>query len=353
MISVDTQIRGFDARSWHRLVTLVAPGLASRAPHEFAARATEEGGTLLVLYHQTRILRAIHTHRGVVDAAVWPGPENMEALARAHGARFVLAAEAGALEELYERLGGRLRIDDDAITLSLVTLGALRELHDEGELHFWPRWIDQRIPLPTPAVLHRMFDFLLPDGQCAVITLFDRAEIDTALLIRRRGEALDRVYGPEALKDIVGPLGGDFRRDYRIIRTAVERTMGPLALGLFAETATIHSLLRTDRPGAWAEAIALRDVVIDPMPLWLAAAASAGVVRAAANRSRGLITGLGLLGALSPTMRRLREMADAVTDAVTGFDFERVLGFDPLRVLAQILRRSSPSGSQPRDHDTP
>jgi hypothetical protein len=338
VISLDTHITGFDARSWHRLVTLVAPGLSSRAPHEFDARAAEEGGTLLVLYHGERILRAVHTHRGVVAAGAWPGRDDLGALAQAHGARFVLAAEAGAVEELYERIGARVRLDDDLATTVLLALGAARELEDEGQLHLWPRLVDQRIPLPTATVLKRTFDFVLPDGRAALVALFDGDAIDTAVLAIRRGATLERVLGPEVLREVVGPLGGDFRRDYRVIRPAVERAFGPLAFGVFAETATVHALLRDERAGVWAEAIAARDVIMDPMPAWLAMAAGAGVVRAAAARSKGLMAGLGILGALNPTVRRIREVAEAVS----GLDVERVLGFNPFRVLAEILRRSSP-----------
>jgi hypothetical protein len=337
VIALETTFRGFDARSWHRLVTLVAPGLASHAPYEFDARAAEQGGTLLVIYHGERIVRAIHTHRGVVDATVWPGADEIAALAHAHGARFVLAAEAGAVEELYERIGARIRFDDDAPTTLLLTLGALRELRDEGQLHLWPLLLDDRIPLPTAAVLRRTFDFVLPEGRAALVMLFDGDAIDTALLVHRRGDTLDRVYGPEELRAVIGPLGGDFRRDYRVIRPAIERAFGPLAFAIYSETATVQSLLRNERPAAWAEAIAARDVIMDPMPAWMAVAAGAGVVRAAAARSKGLMAGLGILSALSPTVRRLREVADVVT----GFDIEQVLGFNPFRVLAQILRRSS------------
>jgi hypothetical protein len=345
MITLGTQFRGFDARSWHRLVTLLAPGLASRAPHEFAQRAAEDGGTLLVLYQGPRVLRALHTHRGVVLVDAWPGPEGLAELAQAHGARFAAAAEAGALEELNERVGARLRIDDDAPTTLLVLLGAARELYDEGAVHLWPDLVPSHVPLPTPAVLRRVFDFLLPEGRAALVALFDQDQIDTAVVLHRRGGALEQVLGPEALRELAGPLGGDFRRDHRVLRQAVEREIAPLAVGLFSETATVHTLLRATKPGAWTSALATREVVLDPMPGWLAVAAGAGAVRAAAARSRGLLAGLGLLGTLNPAMKKIRE----AVDAVGAFDPTQVLGFDPLRVLAEVLGRSSASGSTPRD----
>jgi hypothetical protein len=95
--------------------------------------------------------------------------------------------------------------------------------------------------------------------------------------------------------------------------------------------------------------LAVRDVVIDPMPGWLAIAAGAGAVRAAAAKSRGLVRGLSILSAISPAVQRIKEAADAVT----GVDVQNLLGFNPLEVLAQVLGRSSPSGSKPNDERVP
>ena len=350
MINLETRISGFDARSWNRLVTVVAPGLASRAPNEWDAHAASDGGTLLVFFHQTRVLRALHTRRGAVEITEpWTGSEGMEALARRQGAHFVIACEAGALEEFYERIGGRLRLDDDDIATLLITLGALRELHDEGAIALWPDLIPDRVPLPTAAVVHRALDFLVPDDHAVLVALFDDDSIDTAVVVDRRGGSIRRVLGPEVLRDLVGPLGGDFRRDYRTIRSAVERHIAPLAWGVFTTTPRLHDLLRSSQPSSWAEAIATRDVVIDPMPTWIGLAAGAGVVRAAAMRSRSVLSGLGVLGALTPIARRLRE----VTESVTGFDPTRSIGFNPLRALSVILRQGSWNTPERTDDPAP
>jgi hypothetical protein len=207
-------------------------------------------------------------------------------------------------------------------------------MHDEGAIHVWPDLVPKHVPLPTPAVLQRAFDFVLPDGRCAVVALFADDALETSIVIRRNGTRIDRVWGPESLRAIVGPLGGDYRRDERVIRRAIEREIGPLAFGLFAEFDTLHDLLRDTRAGAWGEAIASRDVVLDPMPGWVAVAAGAGVLRAAAQRSQRVLTGLGILGAFSPALRRVREIAETVTT----FDLEKLLGFNPLRALAEMLR---------------
>lgn len=338
MIDRDTRIAGFDSRSWNRLLSVVAPGLVSRAPHEWDAHAASDGGTLVVFFHGTRILRALHTRRGAAKTTpVWPGREGLEALARETGSHFVIACEAGALEEFYERIGGRLRLDDDDVATTLIVASTLRELHDEGAILLWPDLVPAHVPLPTAAVAHRALDFFLPDEHAVVIALFDNDSIDTAIIAERRGGRLRRVLGPEVLREFVGPLGGDFRRDYRVIRRAVEQHVAPLAWGVYTTTPLLHDLLRSTEPAAFAEAIATRDVVLDPMPAWLGIAAGAGVVRAAAMRSRGVLQGLGVLGALTPVARRVQEFAESFTR----FDPTSVLGFNPLRALAVILRQGS------------
>ena len=179
-----------------------------------------------------------------------------------------------------------------------------------------------------------MFDYLLPDARAGLVALFEGDALDTSVLLVRAGSTLSGVYGPEVIRQAAGPLGGEFRRDYRVIRRAIETQFAPLAFGLFTETATLQRLLVDTRPGAWGEAIAARDVVLDPMPGWVAVAAGAGVVRAAAARSKAIVDGLGLLGAMSPAVRRVREVAESLA----GFDPERVLGFNPLRLLGETLR---------------
>lgn len=338
MIDLETRVSGFDARSWNRLITVVAPGLASRAPHEWEAHAASDGGTLVVFFQSDRVLTALHSRRGVVtlEDNAWPGRHGLESLARQTGSHFVIACEAGALEEFYERIGGRLALGDDDVTTLLVSVGALRELHDEGAILLWPDLVPAHVPLPSPAVVNRTVDFLLPDDRAVLVALFDHDSIDTAIIVDRRGGSIHRVLGPEVLRDLVGPLGGDFRRDYRVIRAAVERHVAPLAWGVYTTTPILHDLLRNTQPSAWAEAIATRDVVVDPMPLWLAVAAGAGVVREAAGRSRTLLSGLGVFAALTPLARRAREFGESY-----GVDPSRLLGFNPLRVLSVILRQGS------------
>lgn len=345
MIVHDTRIEGFDARSWHRLVTLVAPGFASHAPAAGERGARGEGGALFVLYGETGVVRAIHSLRGAVALPDWAGPASLEGCARSLQTRFAVAAEVGALEELYERVGGRLDPKDGVAESALVALDAVRELIGEGELHVVPS-LGRAVPLPPPEVVHRAWDAVLPEGHAFALALYEGVEMETGFVARRRGGAVDLLLGPESIRRLTGPLGGDFRRDHRVVRAAVEREVAPLACGVFAPTSTVRALLREEASGAWARAIATRDVVVDPMPPWIAVAASAGAVRAVASRSLKLVAGLEVLGLLGPFASQARE-------ALGGLDLKGLLGFDPLDVVGAIVRRSENAQREAPDADEP
>jgi hypothetical protein len=153
------------------------------------------------------------------------------------------------------------------------------------------------------------------------------------LVLRRHAGSIDLVAGPDLLAAWTGPLGGDWRRDYRVITDAVSRTVAPVHFGVFSEASTMRELLRVPDPGAWARAAAVRDIIVHPAPPYVAVAIGADALRAVASTSARLFGGLDLLGAFGPVGRYLRGRVVDVA-SVTG-----TLGFNPLRLLAESLQR--------------
>jgi hypothetical protein len=340
MSAAPFRIEGFDARSWHRLITLVAPGLTSYAPASNERGARTTGGFLFVLYDDDGVVSALHSLRGAVTLDAWGGPASLEACADALGSRFGLAARVGAIEALYEQLGARLQHDDDPWELVLLAASAVRELMDHGVMHLVPA---SRTPVPLPPMefVRAAWDHVLPDGHAFALVLFDGIDVETALVARRRGAGLDLCLGPESLRRMVGPLAGDLRHDFRAVRTAIEREVAPLSCGVFMATDTLRALLLSDASGDWARAIARREAVIAPMPPWVAMAAGAGALRHAASRSRRVVAGIDFADLLGPIARRAQELLD-------GVDLRAMLGFDPLELLGALLRQSR-SANTPDD----
>jgi hypothetical protein len=329
-----------DARSWARLVSLVAPGMAPLPPRHHAREGTLPGGMLLVAHDGTSVLRALHTLRGVVATeGPWAGAETLKALAARCDTHFAVALRRDAAERFMERVGGRCTTADDAVDTTLLALGVLRELIDDGALDLLPTPL-RSVPLPPVEVVRATWDRVLPDGHSAVIALFEGPALVTGLALRRRGGVIDQVHGVESIRAWSGPLGGDFRRDHRVIRAAVERALGPVAVGLFAPEATVLDLLRAEAPGGWAKAVAVRDVMVEPMPPWAAMATGVSALRAAADESRRWAFSAD--GWLAKTTRRVIEAAGTV-------DLQSVLGFDPLAVLGVVLRESRTRPAQPDD----
>jgi hypothetical protein len=86
--------------------------------------------------------------------------------------------------------------------------------------------------------------------------------------------------------------------------------------------------------------VAVRDVMVEPMPPWAAMATGVSALRAAADESRRWA--LGADGWLARTTRRVIDLAGTV-------DLQAVLGFDPLSVLGVVLRESRTRPAQPDD----
>jgi len=256
----------------------------------------------------------------------------MEALADSFGARRVVVLREGALEEMVERLSLRLRPDDDYATQWLTLLRAYRELAEAGQIRMWPRG-PRGATLPSPATLKRALDLLLPDGRAIVLGLWRGREMASAVVLRRREGKIDLMAGPDLLREWAGPLGGDFRRDYRVLVGAVTRSVAPVHLGLFAEVETLRRLLRRPDPGSWAAAAATREIILHPMPPYIAVALGADVANSAARGVGALLGGVDLLGAVRPLLGYVRgRVAEVASMTAT-------LGFNPLDALAQNLRQ--------------
>jgi hypothetical protein len=349
------RFEGFDARSWTNLISLFAPNVVARLSTEGADSDDPEleeherveggrGALVVVLDDRDRVLKAFHTIYGRVEGLVWSGPGDLEALARSHGARRCVALREGVIEEIAERVARRLDRDEDYLTQWLLIARTVREMSEAGLLHSWPRPL-AAVPIPTAAMVRRALDTVLPEGHAMVLVVWNGSTPWTGLVLRRAPEGIDLVAGPDLIARWTGPLGGDWRRDHRVVSDAVSRAVAPVHLGIFTELSTLRGLLRSADPGAWARSVAVRDVIVHPTPPYVAVALGADAVRAVARESARWLGGVDALSALAPVARYVRGRIAEVTSVTA------TLGFDPLKVLAIWLRRAEDAEDPSRSDD--
>jgi len=222
----------------------------------------------------------------------------------------------------------------------------LRELESENRVRFWPWRLDQW-HVPSERMLLRAFDAFCPAGRAVLLGVFDRGEVATCLAARRRGTGFDWIVGPDELRNEMGLVSGDWTRDYRHLARAVESRIAPLSIGCFGEMTTFRRLAADTSPGAWAAAVASRDVILSPIVPAVAIPLGIDAGRAAMAAMRGLAERLGRGGwrdqraLLSPALERVRELTGREVFGEGGL--EGLLGFDPFAFLEKAL------GRRPRD----
>jgi hypothetical protein len=346
VLTPDLRFEGWTTEDWLRFVRLwqprpaPAPARDGSAPH----------GGIIVVHDEGEVLKILHTRHGRLDPVSFVSPASeagthalalrtgqpsaLARLARAHDAGWALGMRLGALDEVMERFGARARRGDDLTAQALMLVGIARDMIGEGAITTWPQRL-RGLPIPTPQVVRRTLDALCGDGRAVTLGLFDGGELWTAFVARRRGAAFDVLAGPDELRPALGLLSGDWRRDYRHLARAVEERYAPLGFGCFAELGTFRSLQTDGHPGAWSRAVAVRDVVIAPMPTGVAVAIGFDGVRYALRGLFALSGRLAPLAALSPMV----DAARARVAKATGKDVGALLGFDPLAVLRALLER--------------
>lgn len=376
MLSRDVRLEGFTTADWVRLADVVRPGAESlgarRArrvrleaetalPHVAvdAEQVTPDSGSvgagpsgrpsgrrsggIIAVTTGQRLRKLLSTRDGRLHPKHEPWPESLEALARRHDARWAAELHTGALEDLMDRFADRLRRDQDLLAQMLELMGVLRELESEGALSFWP-WRLSQWPVPKERMLLRAFDALCPNGKAVLLGVFEAGELATCLAARRSGTGFDYLVGPAELRPEMGLLSGDWTRDYRHLVRVVETRVAPLAIGCFGELDTFRRLAGTSSPGAWAEAVAARDIILSPVVAALAIPLGVDVGRAALVTLRGLAERVGARaffgadGPFLPALERVERLP------LFDRDLRRLFGFDPFALLRKLLARDTGDG---------
>jgi hypothetical protein len=329
MFTSDTQVLDFTAQDWLRL-----PDLFRQPARPSTEAPVGAGGAILCVREGQRVVKVTSTIKGRLPPP-GSGHATAQELALEHDGTFAVVFSTAALEQFGDRFARRLSRGQTFYAQVEAFVEALRELEREGELTLWPAaaadW-----PIPTERAFGSALDLVCPDGKALVVGAFHDGELYTALGLRRRGAAFDMLMGPDRVRRDMGLLSGDFSRDYRYLGPALEARIGPLAVGCYAELDTFRALAGETEPGAWASAVAARDVVLTPVTAGLAVPLGVDAGRAALSLAKGLVGRLGFLSnwsapsALSPHLERAYALVEQ--------DVRRYLGFDPWRVLTRWFK---------------
>ena len=330
VLTVDLRFEGYSTESWSRFLSLFQPRAA--VPE---AELTRPRGLVFCVHDGGRIRKLFHTHKGRIDprGVAWPVP--LSELAAETRASWAISAHQGALEELMERFGARLRRTHDLTEQALLLVTIAREMMAEGLIERWPRRL-HGVPQPQASMVDRTLDTVCSDGRAILLGVFKEGELWTAATIRRRGRAFDLLAGPEDLRPMMGLLSGDWRRDYRHLVRAVEDLYAPVAFGVFAEAKRFRELLTDPEPGAWGGAVAVRDIIVSPTPPGVRLALGLDGARYAFEGMRAVTGRIEALRALDPIFAGVRKR---IGDVVGDRDVSQVLGFDPMAALRALLAR--------------
>lgn len=335
MLTSDVRVEGFTAADWEQLAHLFsAPTLTDLLEPAAPPLAARRGG-LLAIVEGERLIKLVSTANGRREPSAHRGRADvpLRALAERERARWAVRFELGALDELVERFSAQLRPDDDFLEQTLSLLALARELARERKLELWPFDL-ARAPVPSAARVWAAVDLFCRPGAVILLGAFAAGELATCVAIRRGLRGFDAILGPDELREPMGVVSGDWTRDHRFLSEVVEERLGPLAVGAFAEVSTWQRLITRRSPGAWASAVAARDVIVAPATPLLAVPLGLDVGVAALAFGGRLAARAGLTSwfgssSFAPLVDELRGSAWR--------SVQTQLGFDPLALLGALF----------------
>lgn len=309
------RVEGFEPIHWKHW----GDALARSGPH-----GTPQKGLLLVTEGGERLLRAVCSVRGPLDPKDVRFPCSLAQLASDHGCRWVMQVSRKDLLTLRNVRWGR---GQDYLDRLLALWRALQDLQAEGRLASWPHSLDAWPALVDLAP--RGLGSLCPDDHAAVAAIWRGSHVSTLLAFRRRRGRIDRIVGPGVLQPAMGLVSGDWTRDYRYLSQAVERVLGPLGLGFFAQESAVRELIQRGDAADWARAVAARDVIVSPMSAGLAVSLGLDFGRSTLRKARDLMSAWGV------GTRVLTELRGLFEPEAPRPDLRDLVGIDAFSLLEQ------------------
>jgi hypothetical protein len=330
VIAPEVRFEGFTHEDWRRFLTLFEPLRPKGTPRS----PDRPQGLLIAVHDEHGPTKLLHSKAGRLRlddiASSWP--LTAEELAHRHHASWTVVMTQNCLAEVMEQFGEGAHITEDLNDQLLRLLQLLQAQTDKQGLQLWPQRLNG-VTVPTSNMVNASLDMICPAGKSILLGLFERGELYTSVALRRGKNGIDWIVGPDELRAYTGLLSGDFRRDHRHFARTASELVGPLALGCFAEYRAFRNLEVDPTPGAWAMAVALRDIVLYPAPAAMAVPLGIDAGRAAFSALRSVFARLDPAGTLTPGVGAIRQ-------AILGDQsIEDLLGFQPMAILRMLLQR--------------
>lgn len=331
MLTPDVRVEGFDAADWIALGDIFGRGSASKA------KPDAPSGGVIALVDGGQVVKLLSTVHGRLEPSAADAEGPLGALALERGAAWAIRVRRSALAELSDRFARTLVREDRLLGQTLKLLGIVRELAMEGALETYPRDV-HALPVPSEKTVARALDVLCPAGRTILVGAFEGSEVVTSIALHRSRAGFDRIVGPSEVRRDLGLVSADWTRNVPGLARAVELSVGPLALGCFAQVSTWKRLVFDRAPGAWAAAALGRELLLHPVGPAIAIPLGADVGRAAVAVARDLATRFGgVLSGASPIREELSRFKNLGQEELT-----RLLGFDPLGLLRELLGHVRP-----------
>lgn len=252
MLDRNVRFEGFDTEDWTRLLELMRSG-----------PATEPEAGLIVVHQAGRVLSSYRTGSGPWLDPGEPWPQPLAELGTRASVRWVLAAQAGALDTWAARIASRIRPTDDMLDQLIMAWQQARQLAAEGTLETWPTSLAS-IPVPGRGVWTSALGWICPPGQSLVLAAWDADRLWTSVVLRRSDAGFDRIVGPDGMREEVE--AGTPAEMWKRFKQVVSSTLGPIGAGVAGDLTVWRQVATWREPGAWARAVASGEMVLDPFP---------------------------------------------------------------------------------------
>lgn len=328
MLAADFELNGFSSRDWRRLIQLFPGPISNRSE-------PGRGGGVVVLAEGNRLCGLWRAQEGPISASSVAWPQSLPDLAEALEAPWVARLGPNTLLDLQERFGSRLRANDSLQDQWVKLLVAIQELVFEDAISVWPKRLFTWPAAVQDTLARSAFELMCPPGKCLLLGAFEQGQLYTAVVLCRGAESIERVVGPDDLRPAMGLLSGDWLRDYTHLLDAVETHFGPVAGGCFGEASTLKRLLSERAPGSFSQAVAARDIVLQPVNPALAVSLGFDVGRAAYAGVQSLTQRIASTPLRQhPAVRKVQQVAKGDSQ------IEDLLGFDPVSAIGDLLMKS-------------